>query len=217
MNSINKITEFFLGILVLLLNTNVLNAQDSSYFQQKVDCKIDVELNDESHVIDGNIEIKYTNNSSDTLSFLYFHLWPNAYKHQQTAFAKQLLNHGRLDFHFSKKTERGYIDKLDFTCNNESVRWKEDFLNPDITKLNLPNPVLPGETIEIRTPFRVKIPSDFSRLAHVDQAYMMCQWYPKPAVYDNQGWHQMPYLDQGEFYSEFGDFDVSITTFSILD
>ncbi len=211
MNLINKMTVIFLVILGLLLNFNVLIAQDSSYFQQKVDYKIEVKLNDETHVIEGNIEIKYTNNSSDTLSFLYFHLWPNAYKHQQTAFAKQLLNQGRLDFHFSKKNDRGFIDQLNFTCNNDPIKWKEDFLNPDIAKLNLPKPLMPGQTVEIKTPFRVKIPSDFSRLAHVDQAYMMCQWYPKPAVYDNKGWHQMPYLDQGEFYSEFGDFDVSVT------
>jgi hypothetical protein len=45
----------------------------------------------------------------------------------------------------------------------------------------------------------------------VDESYQISQWYPKPAVYDRSGWHQMPYLDQGEFYSEFGNFDVSIT------
>lgn len=40
---------------------------------------------------------------------------------------------------------------------------------------------------------------------------MITQWYPKPAVYDQHGWHEMPYLDQGEFYSEFGSFKVQIT------
>ncbi len=63
----------------------------------------------------------------------------------------------------------------------------------------------------ITTPFHVKLPGVFSRSGWKDQAYQVTQWYPKPAVYDKQGWHPMPYLDQGEFYSEFGSYDVRIT------
>ncbi len=70
----------------------------------------------------------------------------------------------------------------------------------------------PGERITITTPFHVKIPSArFSRLGRSGQAYYITQWFPKPAVYDREGWHAMPYLTQGEFYSEFGSFDVRIT------
>lgn len=202
---------YYFFVLFILLIINDLKGQDVAYFQQQVDYKIAVELNDAEHVLTGNIEIKYTNNSTDTLSYLYFHLWPNAYKHQQTAFAKQLLNNDRLDFHFSKKEDRGFIDQLEFTCNEATINWDESFENPDIAKLNLSKAILPGETATIKTPFRVKLSNNFSRLAHVDQTYMICQWYPKPAVYDRNGWHEMPYLDQGEFYSEFGSFDVSIT------
>ena len=64
----------------------------------------------------------------------------------------------------------------------------------------------------ITSPFHVKLPKGVtSRLGHVDQSYQITQWYPKPAVYDKYGWHQMPYLNMGEFYSEFGSYDVSIT------
>ncbi|NLO52732.1 MAG: M1 family metallopeptidase, partial [Bacteroidales bacterium] len=48
-------------------------------------------------------------------------------------------------------------------------------------------------------------------LGHIGESYQISQWYPKPAVYDRSGWHQMSYLDQGEFFSEFGHFDVQIT------
>jgi hypothetical protein len=76
----------------------------------------------------------------------------------------------------------------------------------------LKSPLKPGEKITVSTPFRVKIPSGkISRLGHVGESFQITQWYPKPAVYDKEGWHQMPYLTQGEFYSEFGSFDVSIT------
>jgi hypothetical protein len=211
MHQIKKIKLNCGLIPLLVLFFSNLMAQDKAYFQQKVDYKIEVELDDVNHFLTGDIEIKYTNNSTDTLSYLYFHLWPNGYKNQQTAFAKQLLNSGRLDFHFSKKVDRGFIDQLEFSCNGETLKWEEDFVNPDITQLNLPEAIQPGETVTIKTSFRVKISNNFSRLGHVDQAYMICQWYPKPAVYDKEGWHPMPYLDQGEFYSEFGSFDVSIT------
>lgn len=195
----------------LCLITSVLYGQDLAYFQQKVSYEIAVTLDDEQHELNGSITIDYTNNSPDSLSYVYFHLWPNGYQHQQTAFAQQLLNQGRLDFHFTKKKNRGYIDSLAFECNGIPITYQENFATPDIAKLELSTAIKPGETVTFKTPFRVKIPENFSRLAHVDQAYMMCQWYPKPAVYDRAGWHPMSYLDQGEFYSEFGDFDVSIT------
>ena len=57
----------------------------------------------------------------------------------------------------------------------------------------------------------VKIPKVFSRLGHTGQAYYISQWFPKPAVYDQKGWHPISYMDQGEFYSEYGSYDVTIT------
>jgi hypothetical protein len=62
-----------------------------------------------------------------------------------------------------------------------------------------------------KIPFWLKIPASFSRLGHVGTSYQITQWYPKLAVYDRKGWHPMPYLDQGEFYSEFGNYDVTLT------
>ena len=81
----------------------------------------------------------------------------------------------------------------------------------DIAKLVLPVLLTPGQTINITSPFHVKLPYNFSRGGYVGQSYQVTQWYPKPAVYDKKGWHPIPYLDQGEFYSEFGNFDVQIT------
>ena len=69
----------------------------------------------------------------------------------------------------------------------------------------------PGAAIEITTPFHVQLPKNFSRGGHVGQSYQITQWYPKPAVYDWKGWHPMPYLDQGEFYSDFGNYEVKVT------
>jgi hypothetical protein len=95
--------------------------------------------------------------------------------------------------------------------NGQAARLEYDPANPDVAKLLLPQPLAAGASATISTPFHVKLPASFSRLGHTGQSYQITQWYPKPAVYDRKGWHQMPYLDMGEFYSEFGSFDVTIT------
>jgi hypothetical protein len=187
------------------------NAQ-SDYFQQEVNYKINVRLNDVNHSIKAFEEIQYINNSPSALSFIYFHLWPNAYKNNSSALNKQLVNQGKTDLYFSKEEERGYIDSLLFMVNGEPVKFVYDSVHPDIGKLILNKKLKSLDSINISTPFFVKIPdAKFSRLGHTQQAYFITQWYPKPAVFDKDGWHAMPYLEQGEFYSEFGSFDVSIT------
>ncbi|MBP7464317.1 MAG: M1 family metallopeptidase, partial [Bacteroidales bacterium] len=158
----------------------------------------------------GNIRIEYINNSPDTLQSIYFHCWPNAYRDNNTAFAKQQLLLRSTDFYYSDTENRGYIDSLAFTVDGHSASIQPTEF-ADVCLLKLPRILYPGDTIIIETPFYVKIPDSFSRMGHVGQTYQITQWYPKPAVYDQYGWHYMPYLDMGEFYSEFGRFDVSIT------
>ena len=179
-------------------------------WQQQVDYTLSVSLNDEQHMLTGKETLVYTNHSPDTLKEVYMHLWPNAYKNNETAYAKQKLENGSTDFYYASEEDRGWIDSINFKVDGNSVRW-ELMPNIDIARITLSKPVSPGSSITITTPFTVKIPKVFSRLGHEEQLYCITQWYPKPAVYDVNGWNPMPYLDQGEFYSEFGKFDVTIT------
>lgn len=201
--------KFFLFLVILAFHLSS-SGQNKQYFQQQVDYNINVSLDDTKHELKGVISMVYVNNSPDTLPMLYMHLWPNAYKNTGTAFAKQQLENGETAFWFAKSEERGYIDGLDFKVNNLPVAWHLDSTHIDIAIIELNSPLRPGDEIVILTPFHVKLPESFSRLGHKDQSYQITQWYPKPAVYDKEGWHPMPYLDQGEFYSEFGNFDVTI-------
>ncbi len=196
--------------LCLISHISSLKSQ-KNYFQQEVNYSIDVELNDTLHTLTGFISIEYKNNSPQALNEIWMHLWSNAYKNTETAFAKQMLENGSTEFRFSKAFEKGAIGKLSFKVNAETVKWALDSTHIDIAKITLNKSLLPGEKITITTPFTVKIPKTFSRLGHEGQSYQISQWYPKPAVFDLNGWHPMPYLDQGEFYSEFGTFDVRIT------
>lgn len=181
-----------------------------SNWQQKVDYTISVTLDDVQHTLTGTERVVYTNNSPDVLKELYMHLWPNGYKNNETAYAKQKLENGSTDFYYAPDEDKGWIDGLSFKVDESPVNWVLTD-NIDIAKITLNNPLLPGNSIILTTPFKVKIPKVFSRLGHEGQLYCITQWYPKPAVYDVNGWNAMPYLDQGEFYSEFGNFDVTIT------
>ncbi len=199
------------SLLTLILFCSQLYAQKAGYWQQQVDYTIAVTLNDKTHSLEGFEKIIYTNNSPDTLTYIWIHLWPNAYKNDKTAFSDQLLENGDTRFYFSDKEQKGYINRLDFKVNDNVAETEDHPQHIDIVKLLLPSPLLPGKQTIITTPFHVKLPFNFSRGGHVGESYQITQWYPKPAVYDKQGWHPMPYLDQGEFYSEWGNFDVSIT------
>ena len=71
-----------------------------------------------------------------------------------------------------------------------AVQLKNHALGNEVAWFNLPNHLLPGGSIEITTPFRVKVPyGEVSRMGHLDDSYQITQWYPKPAVYDHNGWN----------------------------
>jgi hypothetical protein len=198
--------------LLLLVVPSLVRAQaQTPYFQQEVKYDLEVQLDDRRHQLRGHEALTYHNNSPQALTFIWFHLWPNAYRDNHTAFGQQQQQQGKAAFLFAAASQRGYIDSLAFTVNGQPARFEADPENPDVAKLLLPQPLAPGATASIATPFRVQLPAAFSRGGHVGQSYQVTQWYPKPAVLDQRGWHPMPYLDQGEFYSEFGSFDVRIT------
>lgn len=202
--------KYLLVLLLLFVGVQPAICQ-SRYWQQQVNFKIDVSLNDKEHSLDGYERIQYTNNSPDTLKFIWFHIWPNAYKNDRTAFSEDMLKNGSTAFYFSADSLKGYINQMEFKVNDSLAIVEEHPTHADIIKLLLPRPLAPNQSINISTPFHVQLPYNFSRGGHIGQSYQVTQWYPKPAVYDSKGWHEMPYLDQGEFYSEFGNYEVSIT------
>jgi len=89
------------SLILLLIFTSGYSQSD--YWQQQVNYTIDVSLNDKEHTLDGFASIEYINNSPDSLRFIWFHLWPNAYKNDKTAFSDVLLENGNTKFYFSNK------------------------------------------------------------------------------------------------------------------
>ena len=115
-----------------------------------------------------------------------------------------LLQQIKNDTACAKKMESfgtGSIENLAFKVNDQPAKTEphpnQQYI--DIIKLLLDKPLLPGDSITISTPFKVMLPPYFSRSGYADGEFMACQWYPKPAVFDKNGWHEFPYLDMGEF------------------
>jgi len=196
-------------LLFLLALSVPVQAQ---YFQQRVDYRIEVRLDDDRHQLRGRLALDYHNRSPHALDTLWMHLWANAYSGRGTAFDRQKRQlEGSTRFHFSRPEERGGYSALAFAVDGQPAEWGFHPDHPDIAWVRLPKPLGPGTSCTLRTPFTLQIPASFSRLGRVGESYQLTQWYPKPAVYDRNGWHIMPYLDAGEFYSEFGAFEVRIT------
>jgi hypothetical protein len=181
-------------------------------FTQRANMVLDVQLNDTDRTIDVKQTIQYINNSPDTLTEIYIHLWANAWKSNKSAMARQLIERRKYDFHFAPDHERGGYTHLEFSSGGEMLTWTNYYNHEDIAILYPSAPILPGATYTINTQYTLKFPAArFSRLGHVDDNFFATQWYPKPAVYDRHGWHPMPYLETGEFYASFGDYQFTIT------
>ena len=186
-------------ILLLLIAHSSWLAASSQYWQQQVNYLIDVTLHDKDNTLDAFEKIEYINDSPDTLKFIWFHIWPNAYRNDKTAFSNQMLLNGNTKFYFADKEQRGYINRLDFKVNNATCAIEDHPQYIDVIKVILPESLAPSQRVTLTTPFHEKLPYNFSRGGHEGQSYQVTQWYPKPAVYDKNGWHPMPYLEQGEY------------------
>lgn len=199
------------SLIIFLILLSAFQTLLSNNFRQEVNTLINVELNDSLHTLTGHIQIEYINNSSDTLNSIFFHLWPNAFKNNETAFAKQILELRNSDFYFYDDSQRGYIDSLDFRINRSSALLTKCDKHIDIAELTLIKPLLPGDTVVMTSPFFVKLPEIVCRFGHDNESYYITHWFPKPAVYNHNGWNTMPYLYMGEFFQEFGNYIVNIT------
>ncbi len=205
---------FFIIILSSLFST--LTFAVSDYWQQFVhyDYKVKLDVND--HSLSGYGNITYKNNSPDTLNRVYLHLYPNAFKDENSTMAQEAkaLNYRQRITPYNN----GYIDILEFritrkdtsdTAENAPVSAYQ--IDDTILEAKLPEPLPPGEELQLYIKFYEKISSMVRRGGWRSNQYDLTQWYPKLVVYDQNGWHPDQYHLSGEFYGEFGTFDVEIT------
>lgn len=199
---------------LMLLSIFGLNAQTQTQaeWQQSVNHTIDAKLNPETNILSINQDLTYFNNSPDELSYIYFHIWPQAFSNKQTPFGQESFKNGLKAFVHAPKFALSKISNVSFSTRDSSLSYSphKDYGN-EVLKVDLNKPLKSGQSLHIKNTISIFIPEIFSRFGTNEGFYSMTQWYPKPAVYDVNGWNVFPYKGIGEYYSEYGRYKVSIS------
>lgn len=201
------------GVVVWLWLTVWPAQAQNPYWQQHVAYNIEAELDTTRHLIRAFQSIRYTNHSPDTLRTFYLLLYANAFKDENTTAMREA---GKFFVPPNlKKHERGWIriDSFEILAINGRTDLPLTAYKVEDTVLEapLPEPLPPGAELSLRLHFTLSIRKHYQRMGYRDGQYDLAQWYPKVAVYDDKGWHAEPMHLLGEFYGEFGEFEVSLT------
>ncbi|MDD5766299.1 MAG: hypothetical protein PHW79_08670, partial [Candidatus Marinimicrobia bacterium] len=199
--------SLFLFIILLAISTPIFSGTD---WRNTANYRIDAQLDDSLHELKCQETIVYINNSPDSISQIWLLLYPNAYKNEETAFGREQRRNRVTSFHFASEIDRGYIDMKSVQIDENSIKIITPSDSTDLGLISLQEALFPGDSVRIDIEFTIKFPNIFSRSGYSRGQYQVFQWYPKIPVYDANGWHPYPYLHNGEYYYEFGDYDVSI-------
>jgi hypothetical protein len=202
-----------LFILVIASAFNLVYAQDR--WQQAVKYEMDVKFDASTHRYSGTQKLTLTNNSPDTLTRVYYHLYFNAF---QPGSMMDVRSRSIEDWDprvrdrikSLKSEETGYQNIVSLKQNGKAVKSIKVY--DTIAEVELEKPILPKSKTVFDMEFEAQVPVQVRRSGRYSAegvAYSMAQWYPKMSQYDRHGWHPNPYIGR-EFYGIFGDFDVKI-------
>ena len=207
--------KFEITIALVAWAVSFTNAQ-ANYWQQRVEYTINVKMDVAKHQFDGDETLVYFNNSPDTLSKVYYHLYFNAFQpgSMMDVRSRNIPDPDkRVGDRISKlkEDEIGYQHIVSLQQDGKNLTYK---LYGTILEVLLAKPLLPKTKSIFKMKFNAQVPVQIRRSGHDNSegiAYSMTQWYPKIAEYDFQGWHAYQFLARGEFHGVWGDFHVSIT------
>ena len=212
----------------LSFGLNTAFAQNTSYWQQHADYKMEVSMDVKNYQYKGKQELVYTNNSPDTLRKVFYHLFPNAFQPGSEMDAR---------LHFIKDPDGRMVNKVKGADGKDVKQSRIETLKPNeigflkitnfkqdgtaaqtrvsgtILEVTLAKPILPNSKTTFTLDFDGQVPVQIRRSGRNNSERIelsMSQWYPKLAEFDFEGWHADPYIAR-EFHGVWGNFDVKIT------
>lgn len=187
----------------------------STYWQQRVDYTMNIDMNVNNYQYTGTQKLVYTNNSPDVLDKVYYHLYFNAFQpgSEMDVRSRSIADPSpKIGDRISKlkDSEIGYLRINTLTQNGQTLTHTTE---GTILEVALAKPIMPGASATFDMNFEGQVPVQIRRSGRNNKegvALSMTQWYPKMAEYDFEGWHTPPYIAR-EFHGVWGDFDVKIT------
>lgn len=179
--------------------------------QQRADYQIVARLDETAQKLVAKGVLVYVNHSRDTLREMYVHQYLNAFR-PGSKWSAVDEREGRVRFQHLKDPDYGY-ERFTAPVKVNGVAVRVDYPGaPDSTVAHfaLPRAAAPGDTIAVRFEWEARASTVFRRQGHRGRSWDFSQWYPKVAVYDNGGWEPYALRPAGEFYGEFGSFDVTL-------
>ena len=185
----------------------------SHYWQNRASYDITAALDTARQTVSARMRVRYQNNSPDTLRFLWFQTEQNAFQANSlnSLIFPQTARFGARDFQGGDVIER-FVQMVP-SRGSEEAAPVDLTANGTMTKAFLAAPLAPGAATSFDVAWHFLVPEHGAdRMGRDGALYEIAQWYPRLAVYDDvSGWNTEPYLGQGEFYLEYGDFSLALT------
>lgn len=183
----------------------------TGYWQQRVTYRITATLDESAQRLRARGELWYVNNSPDPLGEIYLHQHLNAFR-PHSAWSAADAREGRNRFQDLSEREQGF-ERFTRAPVAEGVPLRVTYPGtPDSTvvRLRLPRVLAPGDSIRIDMEWEARPSTTPRRQGRRGRHWDFAHWYPRVAVYDRGGWQHNPLVPAGEFYGEFGTYDVTL-------
>lgn len=208
-----KLTNLVLFILFMAVCGQTF--AQSPRWQQRAEYSMNVDMDVMSHRFAGTQKLVYYNNSPDTLSRVFYHLYFNAFQpgSMMDVRSRTIADPDRrvMDrIYHLKENEIGYQTISSLRQDGRALSYT---VEGTVLEVELAKPILPTSKVTFDMEFEGQVPVQVRRSGRNNKEgidYSMAQWYPKLAEYDQEGWHADPYVGR-EFHGVWGDFDVKIT------
>ena len=183
---------------------------------------LEVELLPEVRMIQARGTIVWSNLSQDYVPDIQLHLYWNAFKNELSTMAKEARRETMYKRYQVRKDDWGYLKITSLTTvDGYDLMPTAAFISPDeppnpddqtVLKVDLPEPLAPGQSIILKLQFQAKVPQNGIRVGCYKDGFFISQWFPKPGVYEEgKGWNCHQYHLNSEFFADFADFKVQIT------